>query len=261
MKKRLFLPTLFFILITIQSMGSVTFIMKNYTAQAGSQITVPVQVTSFNNVMSIQGTIQFDPAKLQFVSVQDFGALGMVISDFGTSLVSGGKLTFAWIQASMTGVTLLDSATIFSLKFNVLGTAGQTTPLQFVNSPTPFEVIDPTMSPISYLLVNGSVSITTTTSIHDNGLQGMQILQNQPNPCSDYTKVQFNIQHEGKVSLELFDIQGRQLALYQEIFPAGMGSFVLNLKNINGMTLPGGTYLYRIKYEKNTGVGKILVIN
>jgi hypothetical protein len=260
MKRNILLGLFFVLFINLQSFGAVTFIMKNYSAQVGTQITIPVKVTGFNNVMSIQGTIQFDPAKLQYVSLQDYNTLPMVIGDFGTTQVTSGKLTFAWIQSAMAGVTLTDSTTIFSVKFNVIGSAGQTTPLQFVNSPTPFEVIDPTMSPISFLLANGSVTIYSTVSIPEVQANSFQLYQNQPNPFTDETRFAFSLPEDGPVRFEVYDILGNKVTTFEKDFHAGIGSIVWNANQRTESKLPGGTYYYRISSGKYSGTGKMLLI-
>lgn len=261
MKKNLLLGLFFALFINLNSFGIVTFKMNNYQAQVGSNITIPVKVAGFLNVMSIQGTVQFDPAILQFVSVQNFTLLtGMTIGGFGTSQVNSGKLTFSWMEPGLAGLTLSDSSTIFSITFLVTGSAGQTTPLQFVNVPTPFEVIDPTMSPISYALVNGSVSIYTTVSIPEIQSNEFQLYQNEPNPFTVETRFVFSLPEDGPVRFEVYDMLGNKVLAFTKEFQAGNRSFLFNASQLAGSKLSGGTYYYRISSEKYSGTGKMLYI-
>lgn len=256
MKKTIFSVLLFCVLLNLNALGTVTFIMKNYSAQTGTQITIPVKVTGFNSVLSIQGTVQFDQTKLQFVSVQDFGALPMLSGDFGTTMTSTGKLTFAWVQSAMQGVTLSDSTTIFSIKFNVIGSPGQNSLLEFVNSPTPFEVIDPTMSPISYALVNGSVTITPTVSIEESISENLTLLQNSPNPFTSETNIIFSLPVGGVVNIYIYDFMGNRVAFFEKYFESGKNSLIWETGD-----LQSGPYFYRVSWMGYSGTGKMLLIN
>ncbi len=260
MKRNILLGLFFALIINLQSFGTVNFIIKNYSAQAGSQITIPVKVTGFTNIMSIQGTIQFDTTKLQFVSVQDYNTLPMVIGDFGTTHVTSGKLTFSWIQSAMAGVTLTDSTTIFSIKFNVIGSAGQTTQIQFVNTPTPYEVIDPAYNPVPYSLVYGVLTIYTTVSIPEIQSIEFQLFQNEPNPFTDETRFVFSLPEDGLVSFTVYDMLGNKVLAFDKEFQAGNRSLLFNANQLVGSKLSGGTYYYRISSGQYSGTGKMLLI-
>src|ERR1700741_146713 len=142
MKKNIVFNFLFLLLFSVRSFGSVKLIMGNYNAAPGTQITVPVKVKDFLSIVSAQGTIQFNQSIISYVSVQNFGLAGMNASSFGTSQTGSGKLTFSWYDASLVGASLPDSAVLFSVKFNVVGTVGQVSPLTFINTPTMMEVVD-----------------------------------------------------------------------------------------------------------------------
>ena len=90
MKKLYFLITLF-IAISANTYCSVTLILPDKTGANGTQIIVPVKVKDFQNIISAQGTIQFDPAIVTFASVQQFGLAGMNASSFGITGTSTGK--------------------------------------------------------------------------------------------------------------------------------------------------------------------------
>ena len=161
-KKLLYLFLLLFL--GQSSFGSVSFIMKHHYAISGSQVIVPVKVKDFVNIMSIQGTIQFDQSILSYVSVQDFGLSGMNSSWIGLTQITSGQLTFLWVDPGLSGVNLPDSTTIFSIKFNIIGTNGQIAPLSFIDTPTPMEVINGAMNPVAFTLVSGAVHVQNSAS-------------------------------------------------------------------------------------------------
>ena len=166
MKKLLLFFTLIFV-ISVSAISSVTLILPDLNGQNGTQITVPVKVKDFQNIISTQGTIQFDPAIVSYVSVQPFGLSGMNSSSFGTTGVGTGKLTFSWYDGTLEGVSLSDSSVIFSITFNITGTNSQISLLTFENTPTIIEIVDNLFNTLTTILDNGSITVQNSTSIPD----------------------------------------------------------------------------------------------
>jgi len=73
------------------------------------------------------------------------------------------------------------------------------------------------------------------------------ISQNYPNPFNPTTKIDFDIPFDGKVSILLYDISGRQVgSLVKDIKTAGYYTIQFNASN-----LASGMYFYRIVAEGN----------
>jgi len=71
--------------------------------------------------------------------------------------------------------------------------------------------------------------------------------QNYPNPFNPTTKINYDLPKDGKVSIKLFDISGREVAtLVNEVQPAGYYTI-----NFNGSNLSSGAYFYRISAESD----------
>ena len=183
MKTKLIIPLLLLLSLVSQGFASVSLILPHRSSAAGTQITVPVKVSDFTDILSAQGTLQFDPAVISFVSVQQYGLPGMNASSFGLTQTATGKLTFSWFDNTLSGVDLADSAVIFSVTFNVTGTAGQMSALSFVNAPTLLEITDINYLAQSLNLINGSITISGSPLTPDlilfadtvNGTQGTQV--------------------------------------------------------------------------------------
>ena len=71
--------------------------------------------------------------------------------------------------------------------------------------------------------------------------------QNYPNPFNPTTKIDFELPYDGKVSILLYDISGREVAkLVNEVKTAGYYSV-----QFNGANLSSGMYFYRINAQGN----------
>ena len=164
MKKIHIFLSIILLTFSINVRATVSLIMGNYQAPQGSQIIVPIKVKDFINIISVQGTVEFNPAVLSYSSVQDFGLPGMNFNNFGTVLSNSGKITFSWYETQLIGQNLPDSAVIFSLKFNVTGSNLSTSPLNFINTPTTLEIINTNLVAQSVIVASGSVLVINTST-------------------------------------------------------------------------------------------------
>lgn len=80
------------------------------------------------------------------------------------------------------------------------------------------------------------------------------LLQNQPNPCQNQTTVPFVLKKPAKVSLELWDISGKKVAVIEK-GELNVGQHQIGL-NLQSLQLPKANYVYQIVVENNEGVFK-----
>jgi subtilisin family serine protease len=84
---------------------------------------------------------------------------------------------------------------------------------------------------------------TGTSNISSNVPERFELNQNYPNPFNPVTKINFAIPQQSLVSMKVFDITGREVAvLVNEIKNAGYYSV-----NFDGSVLASGIYFYRIQ--------------
>ena len=140
-------------------------IAPSITASCNTIVDVPIKVTGFQNILSLQGTIGWDPAKLHFQSIENFGpsTLGWGTANFGTNNSTAGKLTFSWNDLDLGGETLNDSTILFTMRFisadNINATSSAIT---FENSPTLIEVVNSSLDVVLCNKVNGICNFICT---------------------------------------------------------------------------------------------------
>ncbi|MDH7605335.1 MAG: T9SS type A sorting domain-containing protein [Melioribacter sp.] len=82
------------------------------------------------------------------------------------------------------------------------------------------------------------------------------LYQNYPNPFNPITKISFTIPSSGHVSLKVYDILGREVALLANgVFAAGRYELDFNASN-----LPSGTYIYRFTADKQQIIKKLQLV-
>jgi hypothetical protein len=80
--------------------------------------------------------------------------------------------------------------------------------------------------------------------------------QNYPNPFNPTTNINFELPFDGKVSLKIFDMTGREVAsLVNEVKTAGYYSI-----NFNASNLSSGVYFYNLKTDNFTMTKKMMLI-
>jgi len=83
-----------------------------------------------------------------------------------------------------------------------------------------------------------------------------ELSQNYPNPFNPLTKIDYGITIEGKVTIVIYDIIGREVArLVNEVKPAGYYT-----AEFNASALSSGVYFYRISAPDFMQVRKMLVV-
>jgi len=104
-----------------------------------------------------------------------------------------------------------------------------------------------------YFLISNGV-YTTATPASQRPVRGdalptaFSLAQNQPNPFSQSTEISFALPVPSTVTLEIFDLAGRRVAvLADQTFIAGFHKAPWNRAGRDGSVVPPGVYLYRIR--------------
>jgi len=80
--------------------------------------------------------------------------------------------------------------------------------------------------------------------------------QNYPNPFNPVTKIVYELSSEVKVTLTIFDILGREVAVLED----GVQEAGVKTVEFNAAGLPSGVYFYRLKAGNYTAVRKLMLM-
>jgi hypothetical protein len=96
-----------------------------------------------------------------------------------------------------------------------------------------------------------SISNGATSTAHT-----FQLRQNYPNPFNTSTRIEFEIYKKGKVTLEIYDINGK---LIQELVNSYLseGSYIVNF---DANKLPSGVYFYRLLSNGKSTIKKMVLV-
>lgn len=141
------------------------FVVEHAKAPLNDVAAVPIAVSGFTGVGAFQFTLQWNAAVLEFVGVDSFGITSLSSGNFSTNLVSTGRLSVSWDDA--TERTLADGSIAFTLRLRCLKTDGSPAEVSFSQYPTLPEAI--VKSGASYAVVAlgtlpGGVSVLNVDS-------------------------------------------------------------------------------------------------
>jgi len=102
---------------------------------------------------------------------------------------------------------------------------------------------------------HGPVSISAVSPL------GYELKQNYPNPFNPQTTFGFSLPLEEKVTIEIFDVNGRlvDLALSKKM-PAGKHAISWTANSANGRPLASGVYYYRLRTPSFSTIKKMVLI-
>ncbi len=179
----------------------------------GDTVSVAVRARQFTDMISAQGSVQWDPAVASFLGCAYYGLPNMGANNFGTTQIALGKLTFSWNDPTLMGVSIADSAALFALRMHLSGVPGSACSLGFPDLPTALELVDTSFTSVSDSTLAGQISIhNITVGMLEMGQEWLTIY---PNPLWTTTarlRVQVGDGGGEIDGVVLYDFMGRKVA-------------------------------------------------
>lgn len=218
-----------------QTSGGLELRVGTATVGMNELACVPVTVSGFKNMISVQHSIKFDQTVLKFNKVQNFIFSSPIPLTFGTQNVSKGEITFLWTADDLVnGQTLNDATKIYELCFDAIGECEKSSAIQITSSPTALDASD-TKGPVTPVTVNGNVSIGSCNF--------SVVVASQLNPCFGQTNGSINITVFGRNSNTTFAWSNGATA--EDITNLGPGTYNVTVTNpgTGTVTLPAAVVL------------------
>ena len=194
------------------------------------------------DIQGLQFELSFDNENFQFLELISRD-LNLSKGNLSTRFIDEGKLLVSWNENDF--VAADENSALFELKFKKLNTG----------------VIDPSFE-FSDNLLQSQIYLDKPSPIYDLGLNmksyktSFNLVQNSPNPFSQKTTVEFNLDNTETVEINVFDLQGR-LVNSQIIKPVvGKNSLQYEASDFNGE----GVYYLRLISGDNHSVLKMILV-
>ncbi|MBI2968120.1 MAG: right-handed parallel beta-helix repeat-containing protein [Bacteroidetes bacterium] len=214
-------------------------VIGSATAFAGDNIIIPVGITDVTNLFSIQATLKYDTAYLQFVSLAP--ALSSMSTYFNISGSGDVELAFAGTDPFNSDTTV--AFLTFSVKQNIQGMIS--TPVSVLN----FLANETDRTAFA---INGIVSVSSiiTGDGNQNGnlSHGPTMLSIYPVPSKGQTVITYQIENNQQhVRISLYDLLGKEVLVFVDADQnPGVHSIVWDGKDKNGNRMDYGIYFLKI---------------
>jgi hypothetical protein len=114
-----------------------------------------------------------------------------------------------------------------------------------------------TLNPMIYQRIPVSDVMAPVTELRAFVLTDLALYQNFPNPFNPATKIQFDLRVEGRITLKVFDVLGREVAAPLNSTFVSAGTHVVEF---DGSRLSSGIYFYRLEQGGHLATRKMILM-
>jgi len=205
-------------------------------AERGSSVFSEVKVSHFNKIVGLQFSLSWDSKVIAFKGVSGFGMELNPAVNFGTQEINEGHLIFSWYDATLNGITLTDETTLFKIEFEVTGDNLSSTVLKFGDDPAPREIVDTSYKVIQGTFTHGEISVLGASQ-RNSFFRDEHELKIFPNPMDVYSGIEFEVETDKNVIIEIIDQQGRLVIRHKNRLNAGKQNIPIYREEIPGSGL------------------------
>lgn len=123
------------------------------------EVCVAVAANGFEQILTMQYSMNWNPKVLKFKNFKTFGLPGMDERNFGQHLLDKGTITFSWYDQQLQGLTRKDGEVLYEMCFDAIGEAGSETSIEFTSKPTVIEIANASSVFLDLRTDTGIVSI------------------------------------------------------------------------------------------------------
>jgi len=222
--------------------GTLDFSTEDVRFEQGAMVTADFNLANLGTVEGYQFTLDIDESKVEIVSIEEGVAQA---TNFGTRMMSRGKLTTSWNQ----GADLVQHE---ERMFTVVLRAKQAGKLSEAVS------INSDLTKAEAYTTNGDLlDVSLTFNGNTASESNFALHNNKPNPFKEVTTVSFDLPDAGTAKLTIFDISGRIVKAQEQEFAKGYNEIQIEKATLKG----GGIYFYQLETATHTAKKKMILID
>jgi hypothetical protein len=221
--------------------------IKYEIVENGNTVNVKFDAANFQKINGLQMKLAFDAEAMELQEIQNGTLDDLTEQHFATQDAKSGEVALSWTTTEEKAKRF-QAETVFTMVFKVKqnGRLSDWLHLQ-KNSDLQAEAynIEENVLPVA---LNFEGEKTTKEFL---------VLQNQPNPFDASTEIQFRLPSAEKVTLQVFDLNGRLLQNRNESFPQGWNSLKIQKEDLPN----SGVYYYRLATSNASFTRKMIMID
>ncbi len=217
----------------------VVMVQEDSRFSKNESVTIQPVIQSDQHLEGLQFELHFDPDLLKFEKAGDLGVLQLRDEDLGLSRIDSGRLYCSWISE---GTVINGQEALFELKFTALEEGKISNAIALVPKQLRAEIYEDPYHPLPL-----------TLSFEGVDSERLLVMQNEPNPFQEETRIPFYIESDSEVNFSLSDIHGREIMRLHRNYKSGDNTLIIGK---NDLKLPG-IYYYTIKTKDKTETRKM----
>ncbi len=212
-------------------------------APRNTEVSLAIKVNHFESSSS-EFSIFWDPNIVTFMNVERFGLLEQVAFDI--SQAKAGILRFSWKDPSGQVQALPDGSILFAICFKLERASRQSSTLSLSGQSLPI----------------GRITVGEENPPGLEGLaQGFAVDSASPNPFTKEVTIGYHIPQDGRVTIQISDINGRVLKNWSENKNKGYQEMVWDGNDSSGNEQGAGLYFCSLQYKGRMETKKIMKAN
>lgn len=228
----------------VRSNQTLSMVVADQSFEKGDLVKVHFTADNFTHIAGAQWTLNFDADAMQFVSMES-GALDVDTDNYNTQLVAQGKVPFSWNDVS--GLTVNKDKVLFTVEFRAITNNTIANTIQLSSDITKAEAYTQDLSKINVSLAHRSI---TQTDVFELG-------QNNPNPFTSNTVIQFNLPQAGQATMTVYDMTGKKLKTITGQYAKGKNEILLSASDFNAQ----GVMFYELESNGQKSTKKMIYLS
>lgn len=227
----------------------------------GSTACVSFTVNNFETIDAFQFSLNFNNTVITNAVPQNFNLQFLNASSFNVNNNTG-VVTVAWFDNNTTGITVPDGTQLFELCFDIIGSSGQSSGVNFSDTPIQIEFTTPTEE-VPVVTTNGRVTVSggggggdelIITATNESGPNGSRVCSEvSVEGFMDIIGFQFSMNFNNGVinngSVENFNLSGLNAGNFNINNNSGVITAVWTDPNGAGVTIPDGTVIFELCFD------------
>lgn len=248
--KNLLLTLITSVLFVLPLSAQLSLAISDVTGEKGQTVEISISVSGFNDISSMQFSINWDSTVLDFKALENLSDVlpGFSTQEIGLVETSSGAIRVAWFDNSTMGITIPDETQLFTLKFELTGEAGTNSAVTIADQPIVIEFTNQAGEKVELSsIIGGAITVPDNTTAIDflTVQDGVTLYQNEPNPFKAVTKIKAIFPTVETVQFFITDISGR--IVHQNNFTSVQGENTIVIeRHLLGVS---GTYYYTLQSE------------
>jgi len=249
--------TLIFFL-PFHSNAQVSVIATSHTVVPDEEFTVDIKAVNFNEILGCQFSVNWDSLILDYQGVTNINEAfaGAPTPPFGETHADTGYLGFQWIDFTLQGISLGDTAILFSINFKTLEEQSSEHTVEFGDFPTEREIANTNEEAIDAEYISGQITIDGVSDLLEQNASKYVRISSNPNPFRGNTNITIDCMQSTEARISIFSPNG-QLRYRDDVnWQPGLHSLTLP-ESLFGQS---GTYLLKIQGTDFISTYKLIAI-